>query len=130
MQGLVDTVPTHQLMLAIAISDIHLNKLSYDQALQKYQLSKSRIQRAISGKSDHKKGGKQYKLEKNRKKSSTPTTKAKKAKVGEEEEQEQEEETPQPALFPEQAQQDTLPDLTKDNDDDDDDQFPKVNINV
>ena len=32
LQGLVDTVPAHQLMLAIAISDIHLNKLSYDQA--------------------------------------------------------------------------------------------------
>ena len=59
LQGLVDTVPTHQLMLAIAIGDIHLNKLSYDQASQKYQLSKSRIQRAISGKAEHKKGGKQ-----------------------------------------------------------------------
>ena len=86
LQGLVDTVPTHQLMLAIAISDIHLNKLSYDQASQKYQLSKSHIQRAISGKSDHKKGGKQYKLEKKCKESSTPTTKAKKTKVEEEEE--------------------------------------------
>ena len=63
LQELVDTVPAHQLMLAIAIGDIHLNKLSYDQASQKYQLSKSCIQRAISGKSDHKKGGKQYKLE-------------------------------------------------------------------
>ena len=86
LQGFVNTVPTHQLMLAIAIGDIHLNKLSYDQASQKYQLSKSHIQRAISGKSDHKKGGKQYKLEKKHKESSTPTTKAKKAKVKEEEE--------------------------------------------
>ena len=50
LQGLVDTVPARQLMLAIAIGDIHLNKLSYDQASQKYQFSKSRIQRAISGK--------------------------------------------------------------------------------
>ena len=64
LQGLVDTVPAHQLMLAIAIGDIHLNKLSYDQASQKYQLSKSHIQRAISGKAEHKKGGKQYELEK------------------------------------------------------------------
>ena len=64
LQGLVDTVPAHQLMLAIAIGDIHLNKLSYDQALQKYQISKSCIQRAISGKAEHKKGGKQYELEK------------------------------------------------------------------
>ena len=44
LQELVNTVPAHQLMLAIAIGDIHLNKLSYDQASQKYQVSKSRIQ--------------------------------------------------------------------------------------
>ena len=41
LHRLVDTVPAHQLMLAIAIGDIHLNKLSYDQASQKYQISKS-----------------------------------------------------------------------------------------
>ena len=64
LQELVNTVPAHQLMLAIAIGDIHLNKLSYNQASQKYQVSKSRIQRAISGKAEHKKGGKQYELEK------------------------------------------------------------------
>ena len=64
LQELVNTVPGHQLMLAIAIGDIHLNKLSYDQASQKYQVSKSHIQRAISGKAEHKKGGKQYELEK------------------------------------------------------------------
>ena len=66
LQGLVDTVPAHQLMLAIAIGDIHLNKLSYDQASQKYQVSKSRIQRAISGKAKHKKGGKQHQQERKR----------------------------------------------------------------
>ena len=44
LQELVNTVPAHQLMLAIAIGDIHLNKLSYDQASQKYQVSKSHIQ--------------------------------------------------------------------------------------
>ena len=44
LQELVNTVPAHQLMLAIAIGDIHLNKLSFDQASQKYQVLKSRIQ--------------------------------------------------------------------------------------
>ena len=52
--------------------------------------------------------------------------KAKKAKIEGEQEQEQEEETPQLALFPEQVQQDTLPDLIEDNDD----QFPEVNIDA
>ena len=113
-------------MLAIAIGDIHLNKLSYDQASQKYKISKSHIQRAISGKAEDKKGGKQYELEKKRKKdvTLTPEAKAKKAKT--EKEQEQEEETPQLALFPEQVPQDILPDLV--NDDDDDTQFPIVDI--
>ena len=64
LQELVNTVPAHQLMLAIAIGNIHLNKLSYDQASQKYQVSKSHIQRAIGGKAEHKNGGKQYELEK------------------------------------------------------------------
>ena len=126
LQELVNTVPAHQLMLAIAIGDIHLNKLSYDQASQKYQISKSRIQRAISGKADHKKGGKQYHLERKRKVSddTSSVTKVKKTKM--EREQEEEEEIPQMALFPEQAQQDILPDLVDDNDD----QFPEVNIDT
>ena len=126
LQELVNTVPAHQLILAIAIGDIHLNKLSYDQASQKYQISKSRIQRAISGKADHKKGGKQYHLEWKRKVSgnTSSSTKVKKAKM--EWEQEEEEEIPQLALFPEQAQQDILPDLVDDNDE----QFPEVNIDA
>ena len=117
-------------MLAIAIGDIHLNKLSYDRASQKYQLLKSCIQRAISGKAEHKKGGKQYKLEKKCKKDATPTPvmKAKKAKIRKEKEWEQEEETPQLALFPKQVQQNILPDLIED--DDDDDQFPDINIDA
>ena len=125
LQELVNTVPAHQLILAIAIGDIHLNKLSYDQASQKYQVSKSHIQRAISGKAEHKKGGKQYELEKKRKRDpTTSATKVKKAKM--EREQEEEEEIPQLALFPEQVQQDILPDLIDDNDD----QFPEVNIDA
>ena len=126
LQGLVDTVPAHQLMLAIAIDDIHLNKLSYDQASQKYRISKRCIQRAISGKAEHRKGGKQYELEKKRKKNVTLTPEAKAKKAKTEKEQEQEEETPQLALFPEQVPQDILPDLV--DDDDDDTQFPIVDI--
>ena len=49
LQNLVETVPAHRLLLAIVIGDIHLNSLTYSQASQKYEFSKSRIQRAISG---------------------------------------------------------------------------------
>ena len=93
LQELVNTVPAHQLMLAIAIGDIHLNKLSYDQASQKYQISKSRIQRAISGKADHKKGGKQYHLEW-KCKASGDTTSPMKVKKG------KTDKVPEPAIFP------------------------------
>ena len=121
LQGLVDTVPAHQLMLAIAIGDVHLNKLSYDQASQKYKISKSRIQRTISGKAEHKKGGKQYRQERKRKTSGDVPVEAKRDKPNDE--------VPTPALFPtvqSQQQQDTLPDLVED--DDNDSQFPIVDI--
>ena len=93
LQHLVETVPVHRLLLAIAIGDIHLNSLTYSQASQKYEFSKSRIQRAISGKADHKKGGKQYHLERKRKASGDTTSpiEAKKSKS---------DKVPEPAIFP------------------------------
>ena len=121
LKGLVETVPAHRLMLAIAIGDVHLNSLTYGQASQKYEFSKSRIQRAISGKAEHKKGGKQYYQEWKRKTSGDVPVEAKKDKP--------DNEVPTPALFPtvqSPQQQDTLPDLVDDNDD----QFPEVNIDA
>ena len=123
LQELVNTVPAHQLMLAIAIGDIHLNKLSYDQASQKYQISKSRIQRAISGKADHKKGGKQYHLERKRK-ASGDTTSSMKTKKG------KTDKVPEPAIFPSTSEirgQETLPDLTQEEGDE---EFPDVDIDA
>ena len=125
LQELVNTVPAHQLMLAIAIGDIHLNKLSYDQASQKYQISKSRIQRAISGGTGDKKGGKQYQQERKCKAEQGASTSAKKRK--DDDTRDEEEEAPLvPALFKQSKEQDILPDLVDDNDD----QFPEVNIDA
>ena len=121
LKGLVETVLAHRLMLAITIGDVHLNSLTYGQASQKYEFSKSRIQRAISGKAEHKKGGKQYYQEQKWKTSGDVPVEAKKDKP--------DNEVPTPALFPtvqSPQQQDTLPDLVNDNDD----QFPKVNIDA
>ena len=121
LQHLVETVPAHRLLLAIAIGDIHLNSLTYSQASQKYEFSKSRIQRAISGKAEHKKGGKQYYQERKRKTSGDVPVEAKRNKP--------DNEVPTPALFStvqSPQQQDTLPDLVDDNDD----QFPEVNIDA
>ena len=41
LQHLVEMVPVHRLLLAIMISDIHLNSLTYSQASEKYEFSKS-----------------------------------------------------------------------------------------
>ena len=125
LQELVNTVPAHQLMLAIAIGDIHLNKLSYDQASQKYQISKSRIQRTISGRTEHKKGGKQYQQERKCKAEQGTSTSTKKRK--DDDTRDEEEEAPSvPVLFEQSKEQNTLPDLVDDNDD----QFPEVNIDA
>ena len=121
LQHLVEMVPAHRLLLAIAIGDIHLNSLTYSQASQKYEFSKSRIQRAISGTAEHKKGGKQYYQEQKRKTSGDVPVEAKKNKP--------DNEAPTPALFSTDQspkQQDTLPDLVDDNDD----QFPEVSIDA
>ena len=121
LKGLVETVPAHRLMLAIAIGDVHLNSLTYGQASQKYEFSKSRIQRAISSKAQHKKGGKQYYQEWKWKTSGDVPVEAKKDKP--------DNEVLTPALFStvqSPQQQDTLPDLIDDNDD----QFPEVNIDA
>ena len=123
LQHLVEMVPAHRLLLAIAIGDIHLNSLTYSQASQKYEFSKSRIQRAISGKANHKKGGKQDHLEQKRKASSDTTCpmEAKKGKP---------DEVPEPAIFPSTSDiqgQETLPDLTQEEGDE---EFPEVDIDT
>ena len=126
LQHLVETVPAHRLLLAIEIGDIHLNSLTYSQASQKYEFSKSRIQRAISGRTEHKKGGKQYQQERKRKAEQETSTSAKKSK-GDDEDNEEEEAQPVPACFRQTKKQNILPDLVED---DDDDQFPEVNIDA
>ena len=123
LQHLVETVPAHRLLLAITIGDIHLNSLTYSQASQKYEFSKSRIQRAISGKANHKKGGKQYHLEWKRKTSGN-TTSPMEAKKG------KSDEVPELAIFPSTSEiqgQETLPDLTQEEGDE---EFPDVDIDA
>ena len=118
-------VPVHRLLLAITIGDIHLNSLTYLQASQKYEFSKSRIQRAISSRTEHKKGGKQYQQERKCKAEQDTSESAKKSK-NDDEDEEEEKAQPVPACFRQSKEQDTLPDLVDDNDD----QFPEVNIDA
>ena len=125
LQHLVETVPAHRLLLAIAIGDIHLNSLTYSQASQKYEFSKSRIQRAISGRTEHKKGGKQYQQERKRKADKTPLNLLKRVKTMTKTRRRKRLNRFLHA-FRQSKEQDTLPDLIDDNDD----QFPEVNIDA
>ena len=102
LQYLVEVNAPHNIMLAVAIGDVHINGLSHAQAAAKYGFSKSRIQRAISGKAEHRKGGKQYSQK--RRASDDPSSPVEKRS--------KEEDMPQPAMFPSTSQvQDTLPDV-------------------
>ena len=79
----------------------------------------------MSGRTEHKKGGKQYQQERKCKAEQEASTSAKKSK-GDEEDEEEEEARPVPALFEQSKEQGTLHDLIDNNDD----QFPEVNIDA
>ena len=84
------------------------------------------IQHTLSGKMEHKKGGKQYQQERKRKAEQDASELVKKRKNDQNKDQE-EEVQPVPVRFKLTKEQDILPDLI---DDDDDDQFPEVNIDA
>ena len=126
LDSLVRNVPAKRIMLAIALGDVLLNKLSHSQASMKYGFSKTMIQRTLSGKIEHKKGGKQYLQERKRKTEKDASEPVKKRKNYQNKDEE-EEVRPVSVLFQLTKEQDILPDLIKD---DDDDQFPKVKIDA
>ena len=126
LDSLISNVPAKRIMLAIALGDVLLNKLSHSQASMKYGFSKTMIQRTLSGKMEHKKGGKQYQQERKCKAEQDASEPVKKRK-NDQNKDEEEEVRPVPALFKLTKEQDILPDLVED---DDDDQFPEVNIDA
>ena len=126
LDSLVRNVPAKRIMLAIALGDVLLNKLSHSQASMKYGFSKTMIQRTLSGKIEHKKGGKQYQQERKRKTEQDASEPVKKRK-NDQNKDEEEEVRPVSVLFQQTKEQDILPDLVED---DDDDQFPKVKIDA
>ena len=63
LDSLTKNVPAKRIMLVVALGDVLLNKLFHSQASMKYSFSKTMIQQSLSGKAEHKKGGKQYQQE-------------------------------------------------------------------
>ena len=126
LDSLVRNVPAKRIMLAIALGDVLLNKLSHSQASMKYGFSKTMIQCMLSGKIEHKKGGKQYQQERKCKTEQDASEPVKKRK-NDQNKDEEEEVQPVSVLFQLTKEQDILPDLVED---DDDDQFPEVKIDA
>ena len=60
VQGVQNTIGDHSMLLLLAIGDCVANNRSQAEVAKKYRILKSRIQRMMSGKKEHKKGGKQY----------------------------------------------------------------------
>ena len=90
LESLTKNVPAKRIMLAVALGDVLLNKLSHSQASYKYGFSKTMIQRSLSGRIEHKKGGKQYQQERKRKAEPEASTSTKKSKDDDEDNEEEE----------------------------------------
>ena len=66
-KALLTALETSPALFLMAVGDCIVNKKSQAEVAMKYNIPRSRIQRAISGKKEHRKGGKQYQQEKKRK---------------------------------------------------------------
>ena len=69
----------------MAVRDCIVNKKSQAEIAKKYGIPRSRVQWAMSGKKEHKKGGKQYQQERKRKTSEEDSTRSLKLRRNEKE---------------------------------------------
>ena len=67
LQDIVNQVMAERVLFMVAIGDLTINKHSQRYISKKYDITLSSIQRMLSGKPEHKKGGRQYKVGKKRK---------------------------------------------------------------
>ena len=67
LQSIINSIGEQSALFLMAVGDCIVNKKSQAEAAIKYNIPRSRIQRAMSGKKEHRKGGKQYQQEKKRK---------------------------------------------------------------
>ena len=60
LQSIISSIGEQSALLLMAVGDCIVNKKSQAEIAKKYDISRSRVQWAMSGKKEHKKGGKQY----------------------------------------------------------------------
>ena len=85
LKSIVNSIGEQSALLLISVRDCIVSKKSQAEIAKKYDIPRSRIQRAMSGKKEHKKGGKQYQQERNRKTSEEDSTRSLKLRRNEKE---------------------------------------------
>ena len=85
LQSIINSIGDQSALFLMAVGDCIVNKKSQAEIATKYNISRSRIQRAMSGKKEHRKGGKQYQQERKRKTSEEDSTRSLKSRRNEKE---------------------------------------------
>ena len=85
LQSIINSIGEQSILLLMAVGDCIVNKKSQAEIATKYNIPRSRIQWAMSGKKEHKKGGKQYQQERKRKTSEEDSTRSLKLRRNEKE---------------------------------------------
>ena len=85
LQSIINSIGDQSALFLMAVGDCIVNKKSQAEVATKYNIPRSRIQRAMSGKTEHRKGGKQYQQEKKRKPSEEDSTRSLKIRRNEKE---------------------------------------------
>ena len=76
LQSIINSIGDQSTLFLMAVGDCIVNKKSQAEVAVKYNIPRSRIQRVMSGKKEHRKGGKQYQQEKKRKPSEEDSTRS------------------------------------------------------
>ena len=85
LQSIIKSIGDQSVLLLMAVRDCIVNKKSQAEVATKYNISRSRLQWAMSGKKEHRKGGKQYQQERKRKTSEEDSIKSLKSRRNEKE---------------------------------------------
>ena len=85
LQSIINSIGDQSALFLMAVGDCIVNKKSQAEVATKYNIPRSRIQRAMSGKKEHRKGGKQYQQERKRKPSEEDSTRSVKIRRNEKE---------------------------------------------
>ena len=85
LQSIINSIGDQSALFLMAVGDCFVNKKSQAEIAKKYNISRSRIQWAMSGKKEHRKGGKQYQQERKRKPSEEDSTRSLKTRRNERE---------------------------------------------